>query len=91
MLKRLSINVPLIEALEQMLGMRLRHCSAIATRSTVQRRKITVLSRDPMYYRVATTLLRHCVILVLASNLMPLSIYKKLECRGSQSQANHGY
>ena len=64
MLKQLSINVPLVEALEQMLGYakfmkdlvtkkrsvtfedddRLQHCSAIATRSLVQIKKIRVRS-----------------------------------------------
>ena len=64
MLKQLSINVPLVEALEQMLGCakfmkdlvtkkrsvtfedddRMQHCSAIATRSLVQKKKIRVRS-----------------------------------------------
>ena len=64
MLKQLSINVPLVEALEQMPGYakfmkdlvtkkrsvtfkddeRLQHCSAIATRSLVQKKKIRVHS-----------------------------------------------
>ena len=64
MLKQLSINVPLVEALEQMLGYakfmkdlvtkkrsvtfegddRMQHCSAIATRSLVQIKKIRVRS-----------------------------------------------
>ena len=59
MLKKLSINVPLVEALEQMSGYakfmkdlvtkkrsvtfedddRLQHCSAIATRSLVQKKE----------------------------------------------------
>ena len=64
MLKQLSINVHLVEALEQMSGYgkffkdlvtkkrsvtfedndRMHHCSAIATRSLVQRKKIRVHS-----------------------------------------------
>ena len=64
MLKQLSINVPLVEALEQMPGYakfmkdlvtkkrsvtfedddRLQHCSVIATRSLVQKKKIRVRS-----------------------------------------------
>ena len=59
MLKQISINVPLVKALEQMLGYakfmkdliikkrsvtfedddRMQHCSAIATRSLVQKKK----------------------------------------------------
>ena len=62
MLKEISINVPLVEALEQIPGYakfmkdlvtkkisvtfedddRLQHCSAIATRSLVKRKKILV-------------------------------------------------
>ena len=64
MLKQLSLNVPLVEALEQMPDYakcmkdlvtkkrsvsfedddRMQHCSAIATRSLVQRKKIRVHS-----------------------------------------------
>ena len=64
MLKQLSINVPLVESVEQMTGYakfmkdlvtkkrsvnfedddRLQHCSAIATRSLVQKKKIRVRS-----------------------------------------------
>ena len=64
MLKQLSINLPLVEALEQMPGYamfmkdlvtkkrsvtfedddRMQHCSASATRSLVQRKKIRVRS-----------------------------------------------
>ncbi|KAH0634861.1 hypothetical protein KY284_037647 [Solanum tuberosum] len=97
MLKKLSINVPLIEALEQMPGYakfmkdmvtkkksvsfedddRLQHCSAITTRSFVQKKE------DPGAFTIP------CIIGLLhfskalcdlgaSINLMPLSIYKKL-------------
>ena len=70
MLKQLSINVPLVEALEQMLGYakfmknlvtkkrsvtfvdddRLQHCSAIATRSLVQKKE------DPGAFTIPCTI-----------------------------------
>ncbi|KAK4706282.1 hypothetical protein R3W88_034166 [Solanum pinnatisectum] len=97
MLKQFSINVPLIEALEQMLGYakfmndmvtkkrvmsfedddRLQHCSAIATRSLVQKKK------DPSTFNIPCTIgLLHFAKalcdLGASINPMPLSIYKKL-------------
>ena len=75
MLKQLSMNVPLVEALEQMPGYaifmkdlvtkkrsvtfedddRLQHCSALATRSLVQRKKIRVRS-------LSLVQLGHCIL-----------------------------
>ena len=97
MLKQISINVPLVEALEQMPGYAkfmkdlvtkkrsvtfedddiLQHCSAIATRSLVQKKE------DPGAFTIA------CIVgslhfakalcdLGASINLMPLLIYKKL-------------
>ncbi|KAH0678939.1 hypothetical protein KY284_020024 [Solanum tuberosum] len=70
MLKQLSINVPLIEALEQMPG-------AIATRSLVQKKE------DPGAFTIPCTIrLLHFAKalcdLGASINLMPLSIYMKL-------------
>ncbi|XP_049348532.1 uncharacterized protein LOC125813084 [Solanum verrucosum] len=97
MLKQLSINVPLIEALEKMPGYikfmkdlvtkkravsfkdddRLQHCSAIATRSLVQKKE------DPGAFTIPCTigLLHFAKVLCdlgASINLLPLSIYKKL-------------
>ncbi|KAK4706810.1 hypothetical protein R3W88_033642 [Solanum pinnatisectum] len=97
MLKQFSINVLLIEALEQMPGYtkfmkdlvtkkravnfedddRLQHCSAIATRSLVQKKD------DPGSFTTPCTIgLLHfdkeLCDLGARINLMPLSIYKKL-------------
>ncbi|KAK4717923.1 hypothetical protein R3W88_016261 [Solanum pinnatisectum] len=97
MLKQLSINVPLIEDLEQMLRYakfmkdlvtkkravsfedddRLQHCSAIATRSLVQKKK------DPGAITIPCTIgllnfAKALCDLGASNNLMPLSIYKKL-------------
>ncbi|KAK4733986.1 hypothetical protein R3W88_008247 [Solanum pinnatisectum] len=97
MLKQLSINVPLIEALEQMPGYakfmkdlvtkkravsfedddRLQHCSAIATRSLVQKKE------DPGTFTIPCTIgllhfAKELCDLGISNNLMPLSIYKKL-------------
>ena len=97
MLKQLSINVPLVEALEQMPGYakfmkdlvtkkrsvtfedddRLQHCSAITTRSLVQKKE------DPGAFTIP------CIVgslhfakalcdLGASINLMPFSTYKKL-------------
>ena len=97
MLKQLSINVPLVEALEQMPSYakfmkdlvtkkrsvtfedddRMQHCSAIATRSLVQKKE------DPGAFTIPSTIgLLHFAKalcdLGANINLMPLSIYKKL-------------
>ncbi|XP_049414773.1 uncharacterized protein LOC125877556 [Solanum stenotomum] len=97
MLKQLSINVSLIEALEQMPGYtkfmnylvtkkravsfkdddRLQHCSAIATRSFVQK------NEDPGAFTIQCTIellhfARALCDMGVRINLMPLSIYKKL-------------
>ncbi|XP_049344684.1 uncharacterized protein LOC125809056 [Solanum verrucosum] len=97
MLKQLSINISLIEALEKMLGYakfmkdlvtkkrvvsfendeRIQHCSAIATRSLVQKKE------DPGAFTIPCTIgMLHFVkaLCDLGSNInfMPLSIYKKL-------------
>ncbi|KAK4737267.1 hypothetical protein R3W88_000964 [Solanum pinnatisectum] len=97
MLKQLSINVPLIQALEQMPGYakfmkdlvtkkravsfengeRLQHCSAISTRSLVQKKEDSGAFTIPctigkMHFAKALCDLGASI------NLMPLSIYKKL-------------
>ena len=97
MLKKLSINVPLVEALEQMSGYakfmkdlvtkkrsvtfkdddRLHHCSAIATRSLVQKKE------DPGAFTIPCTdgslhFAKALCDLGASINLMPLSIYKKM-------------
>ena len=97
MLKQFSINVPLVEALEQMLGYakfmkdlvikkrlvtfedddRLQHCSAIATRSLVQKKE------DSGAFTIPCTVgslhfVKALCDLGASINLMPLSIYKKL-------------
>ena len=97
MLKQLSINVPLVETLEQMPGYskfmkdlvtkkrlvtfedddRLQHCSAIATRSLVQKKE------DPGAFTIPCTVgslhfAKALCDLGASINLMPLSIYKKL-------------
>ncbi|KAK4737344.1 hypothetical protein R3W88_001041 [Solanum pinnatisectum] len=106
MLKQLSINVTLIEALEQMPGYakfmidlvtkkrvvnfendeRLHHCSAIATRSLVQKKE------DPGAFTIPCTigLLHFTKVLCdlgVSINLMPLSIYKKLGIRAPKPTA----
>ncbi|KAK4708643.1 hypothetical protein R3W88_029568 [Solanum pinnatisectum] len=106
MLKQFSINVPLIEALEQMPGYakfmkdlvtkkrvfsfedddRLQHCSAIATRSLVQKKE------DPGAFTIPCTIgLLHFAKalcdLGASINLMPLSIYKKLGLRDPKPTA----
>ena len=98
MLKHLSINVPLVEALEQMPGYakfmkdlvtkkrsvtfedddRLQHCSAIATRSLVQKKE------DPATFTIPCTIgslyfVKALCDLGASINLMPLSIYKKFD------------
>ena len=98
MLKQISINVPLVEALEQMPGHakfmkdlvtkkrsvtfedddRMQHCSVIATRFLVQKKK------DPGPFTIPCTIgLLHFAKalcdLGASINLMPLSIYKKLD------------
>ena len=95
MLKQLSINVHLVEALEQMPGYakfmkdlvtkkrlvtfedddRLQHCSAIATRSLVQKKE------DPGAFTIPCTVgslhfAKALCDLGASINLMPLSIYK---------------
>ena len=97
MLKQLSINVPLVEALEQVPGYakfmkdlvtkkrsvtfedddRMQHCSAIATRSLVQKKE------DPGAFTIPYTVgslhfVKALCDLGASINLMPLSIYKKL-------------
>ena len=97
MLKQLSINVPLVEALKQMTGYakfmkdlvtkkrsvtfkdddKLQHCSAIATRSLVQKKE------DPGAFTIPCTVgslhfAKALCDLGESINLMPLSIYKKL-------------
>ena len=97
MLKQLSINVALVEALEQMPGYakfmkdlvtkkrsvtfededRLQHCSAISTRSLVQKKE------DPGAFTIPCTVgslhfVKALCDLGASTNLMPLSIYKKL-------------
>ena len=97
MLKQLSINVPLVEVLEQIPDYakfmkdlvtktisitlkdddRVQHCSAIATRSLVQKKE------DPGAFTIPCTIkLLHFAKglcdLGESTNLMPLSIYKKL-------------
>ncbi|XP_069151954.1 uncharacterized protein [Solanum lycopersicum] len=97
MLKKFSINVPLVDALEQVTGYakfmkdlvtkkrsitfedddRLQHCSAIATRSLVQKKEYSGAFTIPctvgsLHFAKALCDLRATI------NLMPLSIYKKL-------------
>ena len=97
MLKRLSINDPLVKALEQMPGYakfmkdlvtkkrsvtfkdddRLQHCSAIATRSLVQKKEDLSAFTIPctvgsLHFAKALCDLGESI------NLMPLLIYKKL-------------
>ncbi|PHT51794.1 Cytochrome c oxidase subunit 3 [Capsicum baccatum] len=97
MLKQLTINVPLVEALEQMPGYAkfmkdlltkkrvssyelkddVHHCSAIATRSIVQKKA------DPRAFTIPCTVgslnfAKALCDLGSSINLMPLSIYKKL-------------
>ena len=97
MMKQLSINVPLVEALEQMPGYakfmkdlvtkkrsvtfedddRLQHCSAITTRSLVQKKE------DPEPFAIPCTggslhIAKSLCDLGASIKLIPLSIYKKL-------------
>ena len=97
MLNRISVNVPLIEALEQMPDYakfmkdmvtkkrsltfedddRMQHCSAIATRSLIQKKK------DSGVFTISCTVgslhfAKALCYLGESINLMPLSIYKKL-------------
>ncbi|PHT29980.1 hypothetical protein CQW23_30430 [Capsicum baccatum] len=97
MLKQLTINVPLVEALEQMPGCEkfmkdlltkkraasyelkedMHHCSAVATRSIVQKKA------DPGAFTIPCTIgsldfAKALCDLGARINLMPLSIYKKL-------------
>ncbi|PHT35853.1 hypothetical protein CQW23_23553 [Capsicum baccatum] len=97
MLKQLTINVPLVEALEQMPGYakfmkdlltkkraasydladNVHHCSAIATRSLVQKKA------DPGAFTIPCTIgsldfAKALCDLGASINLMPLSIYRKL-------------
>ncbi|XP_015075362.1 uncharacterized protein LOC107019356 [Solanum pennellii] len=92
MLKQLSINVPLIEALEKMLGCanfmkdmvtkkrivnfeddeKLQHCIAIATRS------LWLKNEDLGAFTIPFTIETLCY-LAASINLMPLSIYMKLD------------
>ncbi|PHT35910.1 hypothetical protein CQW23_23610 [Capsicum baccatum] len=97
MLKQLTINVPLVEALEQMPGYvkfmkdlltkkreasydladNVHHCSAIATRSLVQKKA------DPRAFTIPCTIgsldfAKALCDLGASINLIPLSIYKKL-------------
>ncbi|XP_069150245.1 uncharacterized protein [Solanum lycopersicum] len=100
MLKQLSINVPLVEALEQMPRYakfmkdvvtkkisvtledddRLQHCSAITTRSLVQKKE------DPEPFAIPCTggslhIAKSLCDLGASIYLLPLSIYKKLSLR----------
>ncbi|XP_069154582.1 uncharacterized protein [Solanum lycopersicum] len=97
MLKQLSINVPLIEALKQMLGYakfmkdmvtkkgsvifeddnRMQHCSAIATRSLVQKKEDSVAFTIPCTIGLLHFEKPLCD-LGESINIMPLFIYKKL-------------
>ncbi|PHT39974.1 hypothetical protein CQW23_18828 [Capsicum baccatum] len=97
MLKQLTINVPLVEALEQMPGYAkfmkdlltkkraasyelkdvIHHCSAIATRSLVQKKA------DPGAFTIPCTIGSMNIAKALCDlgasiNLMPLSVYRKL-------------
>ncbi|TMW81392.1 hypothetical protein EJD97_009900, partial [Solanum chilense] len=106
MLKQLSINVPLVEALEQMPGYakfmkdlvikkrlvtfedddRQHHCSAIATRSLVQKKEDLGAFTIPctvgsLHFAKALCDLGESI------NLMPLSIFKKLGLGDPKSTA----
>ena len=93
MLKQLSINVPLVEALEQMHGYakfmkdlvkkkrsvtfkdddRMQHCSAIATRSLIQKKEY--LGGFTIPFTVGSLYFAKALCYLGASiNLMPLSI-----------------
>ncbi|PHT60107.1 hypothetical protein CQW23_02470 [Capsicum baccatum] len=97
MLKQLTINVPLVEALEQMPGYakfmkdlltkkravsyepadNIHHCSAISTRSLVQKKA------DPGSFTIPCTVgsmnfAKALCDLGASINLMPLSVYRKL-------------
>ncbi|KAK4717968.1 hypothetical protein R3W88_016306 [Solanum pinnatisectum] len=97
MLRQLSVNIPLVEALEQMPGYAkfmkdlvtkkravsidltnyVHHCSAIDTRSLVQKKK------DPGAFTIPCTIgsikfAKALCDLGASINLMPLAIYKKL-------------
>ncbi|PHT48675.1 hypothetical protein CQW23_12883 [Capsicum baccatum] len=97
MLKQLTINVPLVKALEQMPGYvkfmkdlltkkqaasgeltdTVHHCSAIATRSLVQKKA------DPEAFTISCTIgsmnfAKALCDLGASINLMPLSVYRKL-------------
>ncbi|PHT54216.1 Lignin-forming anionic peroxidase [Capsicum baccatum] len=97
MLKQLTINVPLVEALEQMPGYAkfmkdiltkkraasyelkdtVHHCSAIATRSLIQKKA------DPDAFTIPCTVgsinfAKALCDLGASINLMPLSVYRKL-------------
>ncbi|KAK4737470.1 hypothetical protein R3W88_001167 [Solanum pinnatisectum] len=96
MLKQLSVNVPLREALEQMPGYakfikdlvtkkradsfendeRLQHCSAIYTRSLMQKKEYPGAFTIPCTIGIIYFAKALCD-LGANSNLMPLSIYKK--------------
>ena len=108
MLKHLSINVPLVEALEQMPGYAkfmkdlvtkkrsvtfeddddsLQHCSAIATRSLVQKKE------DPGAFTIPCTVgslhfAKALCDLRASINLMPLSIYQKLGFEASKTHCD---
>ena len=97
MLKQLSINVPLVESLEQMPGYakfmkdlvtkkrsvtfedndRMQHCSAIATRSLVQKKEDSGVFSIPCIVG-SLHLVKALCDLRASINLMPLLIYKKL-------------
>ena len=97
MLKQISINVPLVEALEQMPDYtkfmkdlvtkkrsvtfedddRMQHCSAIATRSLVQKKEDLGAFTIPSTIRLLHFAKALCD-LGAGINLMPLSIYKNL-------------
>ena len=97
MLKQLSINVPLVEALEQMPGYakfmkdlvtkkrsvtfedddRMQHCSAIATRSLIQKKEDSGVFTIPCTVGSLNFAKALCDLGV-SINIIPLSIYKKL-------------